>query len=106
MGDGIVSLGELINQFLGGAASTLLGGAAGRLMWHTGEVRRGKRRFWGRELLWEIPICFGMALIGESVTAYLGLSQPVSTGVVAALAYLGPRGAEVMLMNWLSRKAK
>ncbi|MEX3008375.1 hypothetical protein [Hoeflea sp. TYP-13] len=47
-----------------------------------------------------------LADIGDSVAVYLELSRPVSAGVIAALAYLGPRGAEVILMNWLSRKAK
>ena len=40
-----------------------------------------------------------MAIISEGFAAYFGLSQPVSTGLIAALAYLGPRGAEVLLMN-------
>ena len=45
-----------------------------------------------------------MALIGEAAARYMGLSQPVSTGFVATLAYLGPRGAEALLAAWLCRK--
>lgn len=100
------TLSGLLDSFLGGALTTVAGAAIGRLMYHVGEVRKRRRRFVSRELVWELPICFGMAVIGESVVSYLGLSQPVSTGVIAALAYLGPRGAEVILLNWLSRKAK
>ncbi len=54
----------------------------------------GKRRLFGKEMIWEIPICIGMALIGDSLAVYLELSRPVSVGLIAALAYLGPRGAE------------
>ncbi len=100
------TLSALIDSVLGGALTTLAGAAIGRLMYHVGEVRKRRRRFLSRELVWELPICFGMAVIGESVVSYLGLPQPVSTGVIAALAYLGPRGAEVILLNWLSRKTK
>ena len=45
-----------------------------------------------------------MALIGEAAANYIGLSQPVSTGFVAMLAYLGPRGAEALMAAWLCRK--
>jgi hypothetical protein len=45
-----------------------------------------------------------MALIGEAAASYMGLTQPVSTGFVATLAYLGPRGAEAVLVSWLCRK--
>ena len=64
----------------------------------------GNRRFFGKELLWEIPVAVGMALIGEAAARYIGLSQPVSTGFVATLAYLGPRGAEALLTTWIGRR--
>ena len=54
-----------LHSIFGGAAATLIGAFAGRLMWHSAEVRRGHRRFLSKELLWEIPIAVGMALIGE-----------------------------------------
>ncbi len=95
---------DMINSFFGGAVTTLIGAFTGRLMWHSGEVKLGNRRFFGKELLWEIPVAVGMALIGEAVARYIGLSQPVSTGFVATLAYLGPRGAEALLAAWLCRK--
>ena len=54
--------------------------------------------------MWEVPVAVGMAIIGEAVATYLGLTQPVSTGLVAMLAYLGPRGTEALLCVWLGRK--
>lgn len=95
---------ETINAVFGGAVTTLIGAFTGRLMWHSGEVKLGRRRFFGKELLWEIPVAVGMALIGEAAARYIGLAQPVSTGFVATLAYLGPRGAETLLSAWLGRK--
>lgn len=95
---------ELINNVFGGAITTLIGAFTGRLMYHSGEVKLGKRRFFGKELLWEIPVAVGMALIGDAAANYMGLTQPVSTGFVATLAYLGPRGAEAVLANWLGKK--
>ena len=95
---------EMINNLFGGAVTTLIGAFTGRLMYHSGEVKLGKRRFFGKELLWEIPVAVGMALIGDAAASYMGLTQPVSTGFVATLAYLGPRGAETLLAAWLGKK--
>ncbi|MGO4917544.1 phage holin family protein [Pseudogemmobacter sp. W21_MBD1_M6] len=95
---------ETINALFGGAVTTLIGAFTGRLMYHSGEVKLGRRRFFGKELLWEIPVAIGMAIIGEAAANYLGLGQPVSTGLVATLAYLGPRGAEALICSWLGRK--
>ncbi|UWQ30262.1 phage holin family protein [Leisingera sp. M523] len=94
---------DWLSSWTGGAATTLIGATVGRLMWHSGEVRKGARRFFGPELLWEIPVAVGMAIIGESIASYLEVGQPVSTGIVAFAAYIGPRGAEVLLTKWLSR---
>jgi hypothetical protein len=95
---------ETLNSLFGGALTTLIGAVTGRLMYHSGEVKLGRRRFFGKELLWEIPVAIGMAIIGEGIASYLGLGQPVSTGLVATLAYLGPRGAEALLTTWIGRK--
>lgn len=102
----IPTLVEVLDLWVGGAATTLLGAFAGRLMFHATEVKRGKRRFFGRELVWELPIAIGMAIIGEGAAAYFDLPPTVSTGLIAALAYLGPRGVEVLLINWIGRKGK
>jgi hypothetical protein len=95
---------ETLNSVFGGAVTTLIGAFTGRLMYHSGEVKLGRRRFFGKELLWEIPVAVGMALIGDAAASYMGLTQPVSTGFVATLAYLGPRGAETLLAAWIGKK--
>ena len=95
---------ETMNSLFGGAVTTMIGAFTGRLMYHSGEVKLGRRRFFGKELLWEIPVAIGMAIIGEAVASHFDLGQPVRTGLVATLAYLGPRGAETLLAAWLGKK--
>lgn len=104
MSDG--GLIKTIESIAGGAATTLIGAFAGRLMYHVGEVRKQKRRLFGWEVLWELPVAIGMAIIGEGLASYLGFEQPVSTAIIAALAYYGPRGAEVMLERIIARGQK
>ena len=50
------------------------------------------------------PLTDSTSLIGDAAANYIGLTQPVSTGFVATLAYLGPRGAESLLCAWIGRK--
>lgn len=96
---------DAINATFGGAVASLIAAAVGRLMYHTGEVKAKRRSFFGRELIWEVPVAVGMAFVGEGVASYMAFEQPVSTATIAVLAYLGPRGAEAMLDRfWASRK--
>ncbi len=104
MGDKYQSLTELLSAWFGGAFTTLFGALMGRLMWHGNEARKGRRKFIGLELAWELPVAFGMAIVGEGISAYLTLAQPTSTGLVACLAYLGPRGTEVLFQRWFGKK--
>lgn len=94
---------DWMSNAAGGAVTTLFGALMGRLMWHSGEVRKGQRRFFGAELLWEIPVAIGMAIIGEAFASYIDAGATVTTGIVAIAAYIGPRGAEVLLTKWLTR---
>jgi len=69
---------ETINALFGGAITTLIGAFTGRLMYHSGEVSLGRRRFFGRELLWEVPVAIGMARPAGQHRAggHTGLSRP------------------------------
>ncbi len=40
----------------------------------------------------------------RGLASWLQFGQPVSTGLIAALAYLGPRGAEVLFIRWFGAK--
>ncbi|NTF92608.1 phage holin family protein [Rhizobium rhizogenes] len=104
MPDKYNSLYEMLNAWGGGALATIIGALLGRVMWHSSEAGKGHRKFFGAELLWEIPVAFGMAFIGEGVASYLNVGPPATTGLIAALAYLGPRGTEVLFQKWFSRR--
>lgn len=74
----------------------IMAGMAGRLMFHTREAQAGRRRFWGRELPFELIIAVAMGLIGYAVGEYLELSGPVTAGLISALSYLGPRAIDTL----------
>ncbi|SNT42700.1 LydA holin phage, holin superfamily III [[Luteovulum] sphaeroides subsp. megalophilum] len=97
---------DTITALWGGAIATLIAAAMGRLMYHTGEVRARRRAFFGRELLWEIPALVAMAFVGEALSSYLSLDGRAAMGLVAMLAYLGPRGTTAMIERlWRGRSA-
>lgn len=95
---------ETLISVLGGAGSTLAVATIGRLMWHLGEVRKNKRPFFGVEMLWEIPIVVGMAIIGEGVSDWFNFSPVVAATAIAMLAYLGPRWFEATFQRYISKK--
>ena len=95
-----------LQAMFGGAATTLIAASLGRLVYHGHEVRQGRRPLFGWHLIWEVPTAVVMALVAEAAAQYLGLSQQVTTGVVAVLAYLGPRGAREMIERTFAPRPK
>ena len=93
-----------LNDMIGGGATALAAALAGRLMWHAGEVRSRRRPILSWSLLWELPLAFGMALIGDGLGAYLGLGRDVTVGLIAVMSYLGPHGAGAIIDRWLTAR--
>lgn len=89
---------------IGGAATALVAAFAGRAMHHANEVRAKRRPIVSPELLWEVPLAVGMAMIGDSLGAYLDLGREVTVGLIAVLSYLGPRGAGAMFERWAAAR--
>ena len=89
---------------VGGAATALIAAFAGRAMHHANEVRAKRRPVMSLDLLWEVPLAVGMAMIGDGLGSYLGLSREVTVGLIAVLSYLGPRGAGAMFERWAAAK--
>lgn len=100
--NGVAALIELLQ---GWPASLLIAVGAGRLMWHSGEVGRGRRRFFGRELALEAPIIAGMTFLLLGVADYLSLSVNQAAGLGSVLGWLGPRGVEVLVFRFAGRKS-
>lgn len=104
MSDGSIGLIETLNAYLGGALTMITAATVGRLMHHSHEVSKKRRKFFGVELLIELPTAVGMGLIGDALGSYLGLGNEVRVGLVAVLGYLGPRGAETLIASYMDRK--
>lgn len=71
-------------------------GVIGRLMFHIGEVKAGNRTLFGPELLFDIPILFGMVSVGGLIAELLNI-KPGSTGfygVITIAAWGGPKMLE------------
>ena len=97
---------DLLDAWFGGGITTLIGAALGQYMHHVNEVRAERRRVFGWEIVWELPISVGMAVMGESLSSYLGFDHTVGVGVIAFLAYLGPKLFEVLIIKYLMAKFK
>lgn len=90
-----------MQNLIGGAATAIIAAFAGRAMWHAQQVRARRRPVLSVDLLWEVPLAIGMALIGDALGAWLDLSREVGVGLIAVLSYLGPRGAGAIIERWL-----
>ena len=101
MQDPQAGLIEVINRIVGGAGVTLIAAFVGRAMYHAGEVRAKRRPMFSKDLIWEVPIAVGMALIGEGVASQLALSETSGTALIAVIAYLGPRSIGVIIESAL-----
>ena len=95
---------DALNTIWGGGLTTLVAAAVGRLAWHGQEVKAGRRSQFGWHLLWELPVAVGMAFVAEGLSAYLGLTSPVTTSIAAVLAYLGPKGAVAVIERMVERR--
>jgi len=95
-----------LDTVFGGLFTTIFSASMGRLMWHAREVRQGRRKFLSVEILWDVPIAIGMAIVAEGIGAYFEFSRPITSALVAVCAYLGPRGFEVWAERILSGREK
>ncbi len=95
---------DALNTAVGGAATALAAAMIGRGMYHAQEVRARRRPILSWDLIWEVPLAVGMALIGEGLAEYWGLSRSVGTALIAVISYLGPRGVGALFEKWIAGK--
>ena len=98
------SIAETLRQFFGGAGTALIGAFVGRLMYHSGEVKKKRRKFFGWEVIYEMPIAFGMAMVAQAVSHYIKADDTVELGLIVFASFYGPRGIEYFVLRWLDRK--
>lgn len=84
--------------------ATLILAYIGRLLWHVGEVQRGRRRFFSTHLLWEVVTAIGVGLVADGIVEHAGLTGGPKTAAVVAIAYLGPRGLEALIGRLLDNR--
>lgn len=70
-------------------------GILGRMIFHGREAQAGRRKFWGKELPFELLIAVGMAFVGKAAATYSGLGPEPATALAGVAAYLGPRVLDV-----------
>ena len=74
-----------------------------RFLWHRRLVHMGHRRFWSRDLVWEVPTAGLCAVMGGGLASYLDLDPMAGHALVGVVGWLGPRGIEVVLGRLVER---
>jgi hypothetical protein len=74
-----------------------------RFIYHMRLVRLGHRDILDRAALIEIPIAAFGVWVGAGISAYFGLSETVTFGVVAVTAWFGPVGFQTLLIRRLEK---
>lgn len=82
----------------------IVAGVVGRMMFHGREAQAGRRRFWGKELPFELLIAVGMAFVGKALAAWCALPPELATAAAGAAAYLGPRVIDIAFDKVVARK--
>ena len=100
-----IGLIDQLSQWLGTATTAIIAATVGRLMYHSQEVEKKHRKFFGWELLWELPTAVGMAMIGDALVSYMHWSQTLGVGFIGAISFLGPRVIDA-LVNPIVEKLK
>ena len=95
---------DWMRAMFGGGVTTLVVAGLARLLWHGQEAKAGRRAWIGSHLWMEIPTAIVMALVAEAAASWLELSPSATTGIIAVVSYLGPRGLRDVLDRWLTRK--
>lgn len=70
----------------------------GRFLWHMRLVQEGRRRFFSMNLVWELLIALPVGLVAHGAAVYAGLSGSPLVALTIAIAYLGPAGAERLVI--------
>jgi hypothetical protein len=83
----------------------LLAGLMGRMMFHGREAQAGRRKFWGKELPFEVLIAVGMAFLGKAAAGYFDLPAEAATAAAGVAAYLGPRAVDTLFDKIVTKRA-
>ena len=96
---------EAIREALINLSAALAAAFTGRLAKHILMVQKGLRRFWGIQLLLELPVAIFMGFVGNGLADWMQLSPKSGIGLIAALSYLGPAAIEHVFSKMVSNAA-
>jgi hypothetical protein len=94
-----------VENLLGGLGALMPTAVVARLMWHRRLVRLGRRKLLSWDLAWELPAAAFSAVVAGGICEYFHLGGLTAQAVVGVIAWLGPRGIEVLLTRALIAKA-
>ena len=92
-----------MKQVMSGIAGLAPAALLARLLWHWRWVQLGHRRFWSRELFWEVPTAIFMGVLAGGLVSYFELGAPEGFAIAGVCGWLGPRGMEVLLTRLVDR---
>jgi hypothetical protein len=92
-----------VQQAMMGAGGLLPTALLARLLYHQHLVRKGERKFWSIELVWEAPTAIFCAVVGGGLASYFHLDPMATHAVIGVTGWLGPRGVEVFLARCADR---
>ena len=101
--DKLPEIGPEMKQAITGIAGLVPAALLARLLWHWRLVQLGHRRFWSRELFWEVPTAVLMGLMAGGLVSYFELGAPEGFAIAGVCGWLGPRGMEVLLIRLVER---
>lgn len=76
---------------------------AARLMYHTEQAKRGRRRFFSVKLAYELPTAVGMAIIAYGGCLLFGFTGEGAVAIVGVASYLGPYTIDIYVTRWLDK---
>lgn len=79
-------------RMLAGIGLASVWSVIGRLLFHTNQVRIGRRKkFFSLQLVWELGVALFMGVIAKGLATHLNLSGDVEAAFIATLGYAGPQ---------------
>lgn len=82
---------DQVRDILVSFGATVFWAVIGRLLHHTRMVQLGRRPFFGRALLLELPVALGLGFVADGLAAWLSLTGRPAVALIVSVSYLGPR---------------
>lgn len=77
-------------------------GIFGRMIFHMRQVQSGRRRFFGPDLLIELPVAIGMGYLGHLAAQWTGMAE-YESGIAGLAGYVGPRVVDRLVERAIGR---